>query len=125
MCTTADATMYGHAPAGGRPANAAMAPPPTRSANPIRPNPTRRSPMPWAMEFQAACRTAAASTAAIMNGARGGVVAGTSIGGGSQWPVRGCGLVGSGALRAFVPSGVGPPVCGEVLAPLGPDPAAL
>ena len=55
--------MNGQAPAGGRPANATIKPPPIASATPIRANPTRRSETACANEFHVAWSNAEKSTA--------------------------------------------------------------
>ena len=55
--------MNGHAPAGGRPANATIKPPPIASATPISANPTRRSETACANEFHVAWSNAEKSTA--------------------------------------------------------------
>jgi hypothetical protein len=62
-CNAADAMMNGHAPAGGKPANATITPPPTQSARPISAKPTRRSLTACANEFHVACSNAEKSTA--------------------------------------------------------------
>src|SRR5882757_8412471 len=121
MCSTAEATTYGQAAAGSGAPTAISTPPPAMVAVLIRPKPTSRSDTPCASEFHAACRRAAPSTAITTAGVTDepgpagttatGTTARTSTDGTDKMrlleagpPVRRARQ--TGALRAFVPSGV-------------------